>query len=59
MIQKLWCPWCNDHNYHDGCHFPDEIFLYENEWILIKISLKFVPKGPINKISALVEIMEI
>ena len=33
------------------------IFLNENEWISIKISLKFVPKGPINKIPALVQIM--
>ena len=29
----------------------------ENVWILIKISLKFVPKGPINNIPALVQIM--
>ena len=33
------------------------IFLNENVWIPIKISLKFVPKGPINNIPALVEIM--
>ena len=35
---------------NDG-HFPDIfkcIFLNENIWISIKISLKFVPKGPIN-----------
>ena len=31
-------------------------FLNENVWILIKISLKFVPKGPINNIPALVHI---
>ena len=31
--------------------------LNENGWILIKISLKFVPKGPINNIPALVQIM--
>ena len=30
------------------------IFFNENVWISIKISLKFVPKGPINKITALV-----
>ena len=30
------------------------IFLNENVWILIEISLKFVPKGPINNIPALV-----
>ena len=45
----------------DGRHFPDNIFkcifLNENERISIKISLKFVPKGPINKIPALVQIM--
>ena len=33
------------------------IFLNENVWILIKISLKYVPKGPINNIPALVQIM--
>ena len=45
----------------DGRHFPDDIFkcifLNENIWISIKISLKFVPKGPINNIPALVQIM--
>ena len=43
----------------NGRHFTDDIFkcilLYENAWI--PISLKFVPKGPINNIPALVEIM--
>ena len=42
-------------------HFADgifkSIFLDENIWILIKISLKKIPKGPINSISALVQIM--
>ena len=33
------------------------IFFSENVWIGIKISLKFVPKGPINNILALVQIM--
>ena len=33
------------------------IFLDENIWILIKISLKCVAKGPINNIPALVQIM--
>ena len=33
------------------------IFLNENVWILIKISLKFVPKDPINNIPALVRVM--
>ena len=45
----------------DGRHFPDDtfkhIFLNENFRISIKISLKFVPEGPINKIPALVKIM--
>ena len=45
----------------NGRHFPDDIFkcifFNENVWIVIKISLKFVPKGPINDISALVQIM--
>ena len=45
----------------NGCHSPDNIFkcifLNENVWILIEISLKIVPKGPINNIPALVQIM--
>ena len=45
----------------EGRHFPDDIFmcifLNENVWIPIKISLKFVPKGPIDNIPALVQIM--
>ena len=39
-------------------HFADDIFkrifFNENVWISIRISLKFVPKGPINNIPALV-----
>ena len=42
-------------------HLPDDIFicifLNENVWISIKISLKFAPKGPINNTAALVQIM--
>ena len=45
----------------NGRRFPDDsfkcIFLNENAWISIKISLKFVPKGPMNNIPALVQIM--
>ena len=44
----------------NGCHFPDIfkwIFSNENAWILVKISLKFVPKGLIDNIPALVLIM--
>ena len=44
-----------------GHHFADNIFkcifLNENVWILIKISLKFIPKGLINNIPTLVQIM--
>ena len=45
----------------NGRHFADDIFLCiflnENIWISIKISLKFVPRGPVNKIPSLVQIM--
>ena len=45
----------------NGRRFADDtferIFLNENVWISIKISLNFVPRGPINNISALVQIM--
>ena len=45
----------------NGRHFADDIFkcifFNENVWIPIKTSLKFVPKGPINNIPALVQIM--
>ena len=45
----------------NGRHFADDnfkcIFLNENVWIPVKISLKYVPKGPINNIPALVQIM--
>ena len=43
----------------NGHHFANNTFncLSENVWIPIKIWLKFVPKGPINNIPALVQIM--
>ena len=45
----------------NGHHFADDtfkrIFLNENVRISIEISLKFVPKGPINNIPTLVQIM--
>ena len=45
----------------NGRHFADDIFkfifLNENVWMPIKISLNFAPQGPINNIPALVEIM--
>ena len=45
----------------NGRHFPDDIFkwifLNENVWISINISLKFVPRVPINNILMLVQVM--
>ena len=45
----------------NGRRFADDvfkcIFLNENVWILLKISLKFVPKGPIKNIPSLVQVM--
>ena len=46
----------------DDCHFADNIFnlsvfLNENVFIWLKISLKFVPKVRINNIPALIQIM--
>ena len=45
----------------NGCHFPDKIFkcifLNENVLISIKNSLKFIPKGPIDNIPSLSQIM--
>ena len=45
----------------NGCHFTDDsfkcIFLNENVWISNKNSLKFIPKGPIDNIPALVQII--
>ena len=50
-----WPQWVNTlRPRQNGRHFPHDIFkwifLNENVWILINISLKFVPKGPINNI---------
>ena len=43
----------------NGRHFADAIFnrvsLNENVWIPTKISLKLVPKGPINNVAALAD----
>ena len=45
----------------NGRHFADDIFkcvfLNVNVWTPIKISLKFVPKGPIDDIPSSVQIM--
>ena len=58
MIQQRGC---YDRLRQNGRHFADDIFkcvfINENVWIVIKISLNFVPKGRINNIPALVQIM--
>ena len=59
-VIKLWC--VNTlRPRQNGRHFADDtfkrIFLNDNVRILIKISPKFVPEGPINNIPALVQIM--
>ena len=59
-ITQPW--WVNTlRQWQDGRHFTDDIFkcifLNENVWFPIKISLKFVPKCLFNKIPALVQIM--
>ena len=45
----------------NGRHFQDDIFkfifLNEKVWITIEVPLKFVPKGPINNIPTLVQVM--
>ena len=60
-VSTLWS-WLNTlRPKQNGRHFADDtskrIFLNENVWISIQISLKFVPKGPINNIPALVQMM--
>ena len=51
----------SSHPGQNGCHFTDDIFkcifLNENILILIEISLRFIPNGPISNIPALVQIM--
>ena len=60
----LYISWCSVNTLRlrqNGRHFADDIFkcifLNENVGIPIKILLKFVSKGPINNIPALVQIM--
>ena len=61
----LWGIYCISFNTlrprRNGHHFADDIFkrIFFNAyiWILIQISLKSVPKDPINNIPALVQIM--
>ena len=62
---KLFVKWLLGFNTlrprQNGRHFPDDffkwIFLNENVWISINISLKFVPRGPINNIPTFVQVM--
>ena len=68
-LSPVWCQaitWLNADvvNWtwrYNGRHFPDAIFkwifLNENVWISINILLKFVPRGPINNIPTLVQVM--
>ena len=59
--QPLWLLFQHIEAETNGRHFADDIFkcifLNENVRIQIKISLKFVPKGPINNILTMVQIM--
>ena len=61
MVAMLFRPqWVNTFRpWQNGCHFEDDTFkcisLNENAWMSYKISLKFVPWGPI--MPALVQIM--
>ena len=70
-LMEFLLPWSQPYSFHEwplntlrprqnGCHFPDIlkcISLNGNLWIPIKISLKFIPKGTIDNILALVQIM--
>ena len=51
--KRIWAKWPT----FEGDLFKSN-FLNENIWISINISLKFVPKGPINNMPALVQIMD-
>ena len=51
LIYNTWRPRQN------GRHFADDIFFNVNVWIVLRISLKFVPKVRINNIPALIQIM--
>ena len=66
FLFKLWQYFTAAHSQHmsqrqNCCHFTDNIFkcifLNENVWTSLKISLKFVPEIQINNIPALHQIM--
>ena len=62
-----WLIWCQNicintlRPRQNGHHFADDIFrcifLNENVWNPLEISLTFVPKGPINNMPTLVQVM--
>ena len=58
---KIWSVYCELRPRQNGRRFADNVFkciiLNENVWISLKISVKFVPKVPINNIHALVQIL--
>ena len=50
-LDKLLTHWGRDQNVRHSAHDIFKcIFSNENVWISIKISLKFVPQGPINNL---------
>ena len=63
VFQSFWQPGhlLTHHPGQDGHHFTEDIFKYifmnEKFCILIKISLRFVPKSPIDNNPALVQVM--
>ena len=67
LVSHIWVGKLSHHRFNtlrprqNGHHFAGDIsrciFLNANVWIPIKISLKFIPKGPVNNIPTLVQIM--
>ena len=65
ILSAKWRPFCSGFNSlrprQNIRHFADDVFkcnfLNDYVWIPIEISLKFVPKRPINNIPALVQIV--
>ena len=59
--QSPWCAFNTLRPRQNGRHFADDmfkcIFLNENVWIPIEISLKFVPEGSVNNDPSLFQIM--
>ena len=57
MLSGKWRPFCYGLNVlrpeQNGCHFTEGIFFC----ILINMSLRFVPQGPTDNKSAMVQVM--